>query len=569
MQNQKNIKAVLIYEENFLPLLDTKLIIIALDNLKKIFPETIIYTNIKIDNEILEKYNVVFLNNKIENDKKIENNSYKSLFECLTTIIKNKEFEEKKDEYTLALTYSFYPLLDKNLSIEAFNTHNDTIAHFTFGENIPIGVIPDFLSYDFITSLNNSIPNNILEFREFVLRNIEDFDIEIFYQTPDLRQYRLDLSTQNSRSRKLTSEILNITKNFEYKDLDNLIKNNPQLLRPFYSYFELELCIDTDTTPNRITPLPFYWLPRNLPFELKSELPSELPRELPNKVTDELINKFPIESDKNLNKINSFEKSENTKSSLLYLEKNILEKLANDIEKNGLEEFSTISFGGKGEPVLHPNFFEILETFLNLKNVQTVFIESFGTFIDEEFFVKLNKLNNNSKIQIIIHLSTLIKDRYEKFYKSKNWEKIETNLKIWESNTKYKIHLECLRIQDNDDEMESFMNKFKDTNINVILQKYNSYTNLLPERRVADFNPLHRDFCWHLANDLYMDVFGNIPLCKQDPYSNRGPYINYKNSNLKEILNKTLNNLNYSVRHEFEKIPLPCLNCDEWYTFNA
>ena len=540
MQNQKNIKAVLIYEENFLPLLDTKLITIALDNLKNIFPETIIYTNIKIDNEILEKYNVVFLNNNIQNDKIIENYSFRSLFECLNTIIKNKEFEEKKDEYTLALTYSFYPLLDKNLSIEAFNSHNDTIAHFTFGENIPIGVIPDFLSYDFITSLNNNIPNNILEFREFVLRNIEDFDIEIFYQSPDLRHYRLDLSTQNSRSRNLTSEILNITKNFEYKDLENLIKNNPRLLRPFYSYFELELCIDTDTTPNRTTPLPFYWLPRELPKEVTGELTSELHIELKRDLTK-----------------------------LLYLDKKILDKLASDIEKNGLVDFSTISFGGKGEPVLHPNFFEIVETFLNLKNVQTVFIESFGTFIDEDFFVKLNKINNNYKIQIIIHLSTLIKDRYEKFYNNKNWEKIETNLKIWESNTKHKIHIECLRIQDNDDEMESFMNKFKDTNINIILQKYNSYINLLPERRVADFNPLHRDFCWHLANDLYMDVFGNVPFCKQDPYSNRGPFINYKNSNLKEILNKTLNNLNYSVRHEFEKIPLPCLNCDEWYTYNA
>ncbi len=528
MKEKNLIRALLVFEKEDSYPIEFLLLKAFLEKVSKTFPQVSIFYNLERNDEILKKIEEPNLKKNLHRLQSIEGHETSlSLIACLQEVSKKML---QADEDTLALCCTWYPLLEGELSNQALDVHTQSLAHYTFGENIPLGLVPEYLSKDFISTLPLHAPNSILEFRSFVIKNIEQYDVEIFYESPDLRQYRLDFSSQTPRSQKVAKQVLQWKPSLKYKELDDLIKKHPSILRPFYSYFELEVSVDMSSSAFH----PFYW-----PSKKFSQRTSEKTKET-------------LESE-----------------GKLHIKKELIEKLKNEIENYGLEKGSAIALGGLGEPLEHPDFFTILNSFAELQNVHTIFIESFGIKMNEIFFEKLKEIPHPEKIQIIIRLSTLQKERYEKFYNSKDWNILNQNISLWESVTAYKIFIECLRIQENDDEIEEFMKRFDSTSLSVILQKYNSYANTLPERRVANFNPLHRNFCWHLARDFYMNVHGQVPICKQDPFAIHGNCIDYSHSSLNEILEKTEIYLRASLNENYEKIQMPCMQCDEWYTFNA
>ena len=102
--------------------------------------------------------------------------------------------------------------------------------------------------------------------------------------------------------------------------------------------------------------------------------------------------------------------------------------------------------------------------------------------------------------------------------------------------------------------------------ISFLLQKYNSYIGLMPEKRVSDMTPLERFFCWHLRRDLYIRADGNASFCKQDIHSEkiRG---NLKTENLDIIWKTTVTDWKNNYCNAYPEKP-NCENCDEYYTFN-
>ena len=129
--------------------------------------------------------------------------------------------------------------------------------------------------------------------------------------------------------------------------------------------------------------------------------------------------------------------------------------------------------------------------------------------------------------------------------------------------------MEKPRIKDVEDEVTPYYDRFEKSNVPVILNKYNRYIDLLEERRVSDLVPLEREFCWHLARDFYLRRDGLVPVCKQDTTGKRGPVLDFRSHSVAEILTKTMPYHSLSVQGEHEKIPMPCVSCDEWYTFNG
>src|SRR5690606_34457334 len=98
-------------------------------------------------------------------------------------------------------------------------------------------------------------------------------------------------------------------------------------------------------------------------------------------------------------------------------------------------------------------------------------------------------------------------------------EALRTEYAAGRAASTFRLHVELLKITDVADEITAYFDRFEDSPVNVILQKFNSYAGRVPERRVSDLTPLHRDFCWHLARDVYLTADGRIPLCRQDPYA--------------------------------------------------
>ena len=183
MNNSNEIHSVLIYESvekakvpTFEP--DQDLVQIALQKIQDIFPHSSIYCN------------------KSRPNLKTVAHSY-SLVSFLKAV---GEKEKDHKDQSVALFYGWYPFLDSELVKEALGCHFRYFADFTYGENIPIGFIPDFCTLELLSQLPDNISDDI---RSYVLKHIQDYDIEIFFKNPDLRQFRLDFSTTTHRSSTL------------------------------------------------------------------------------------------------------------------------------------------------------------------------------------------------------------------------------------------------------------------------------------------------------------------------------------------------------------------------------
>lgn len=114
--------------------------------------------------------------------------------------------------------------------------------------------------------------------------------------------------------------------------------------------------------------------------------------------------------------------------------------------------------------------------------------------------------------------------------------------------------------------MEVWVDETEKQGYGIILQKYNRYAGLMPEKRVTDLTPIQREFCWHLNRDLYVNSDGTVSVCKQTPGRELG---NLHKESLMQIWQKGLSSFADSLNGKHETTGAPCLNCDEWYTFNA
>lgn len=407
----------------------------------------------------------------------------------------------------LAILSGLAPYLDVPVSLELMDVHLKYYAHYSYVENASAGFLPDFVSADFLADAEPGQQ----DLRDFVFKNIEKYDVEVLYREPDLRQFRLDFSCQTERSRRLTSALKQIQPEIAYADLGAVIRSHPEVLRPYPSYFEVELTGRSVLKP-RIVPAP------------------------------------PDQTD---------------------LDAALFEKLCTDISAAGLAGDVSISLGGWGEPVLHPQFTALVARALSIPQLQTLYVETYGAGYPLEILDTLGRIPGAEKLCVIVRLATLKRDRYRFLYGEDRFSEVIALVEKLESGKRtYQVFMEMPRIKDVEDEVTPYYDRFEKSNLPVILNKFNRYIDLLEERRVSDLVPLEREFCWHLARDFYLRRDGLVPVCKQDT-AKRGPVLDFRAHSVTEIVHKTMPYHSWSVQGQHEKIPMPCLSCDEWYTFNG
>jgi len=409
----------------------------------------------------------------------------------------------------IAIFDGLCPFLDSDLTRDLMEVHLKYFAHVTYCENVPPGFVPDFASADFLAEVPEPGPADM---RDFVFKNIERFDAEVLYRAPDLRQFRLDFSGSDARSVDLVRQLSRLKPDVKYSELQEQLLAHPEILRPFPSYFEIYL---TSLSPVKPVIAPLI---------------------------------------------------EETTS----LDVSLAEKLDREIQEQNWQSDGTVCLGGPGEPLLHPDFEKVLSIFLANPCVHTVFLETFGASLDPALSDRLIQLQNIEKLSVILRLSTLRRDRYRFLYGADLFESVMANVGHLEKIERpFAVYVEMLKIKEVEEEITPFYDRFEKSTIRVILNKYNSYAGQLPERRVSDLTPLHRDFCWHIARDFFLRPDGTVPLCKQNPSGKGGPVLDFRTHSIREILEKTVNLHSASVRGEHNSIPMPCTTCDEWYTFNG
>jgi spiro-SPASM protein len=469
----------------------------------------------------LNKLNKVFLDLPIYSNFKfhdtvleIQKDDEKSfLYEVSLKLPSSQSLDPDIDEIYLAFLTGINPLLSVHITNIIIERHKKYFSQYSYSENIPKGIIPTLISREFLST----IPDNLkISIHDFLLKNINNYDTEILFFEPDLRKYRLDFSSSNLESIQLTKSFLNIKEDLDYNEIENLIKYNSDLLRFSPKYIEVELIDNCDFKCT--------FCPRSI-------------EEYTNKNTN-----FEIET---------------------YYK--IIEELENNFKSN-----YTISLSGFGEPLLYPHLNQIIEHTLNQKYLTEIIIETSLSPDTSELENLLKTLSHSqkSKLVLIINFSSIKVDTYSSLYQTKNdtFPLIFQKIKNFQQLLNYSnLYVQMLKIKEVENEIEEYFNLFEKENIQVILQKYNSFVNKLPEKRVSDLTPIQKDFCWHLARDLFIRANGEVKICKQVNHS----IGNIKIESLKEIWDKNSKRFEKSIHLRYSELDTPCINCDEWYTFNA
>ena len=432
-----------------------------------------------------------------------------------------KIFAEKGVAH-IAVATGVFPLLDLALAKKIFGIHHEFRADISYGENLPPGIAPHFISRDLMESLDIMEAKDAdLEgdgIRPFVEKNINHFHAEVHYEEPDLRLMRLDFSLSSKRSALKAAAFLPKLKNQNepYAELLSLMNDEPGLLVAFPSYIEIEFS-STAESLSYFSPLKY------------------------------------IKQDKHLLSREHFDRIQNYIST-------------------GLGD-SSVSASGLGEPLEHPQALEYLMALLDNAAIRYVFVETNGIHLDK--IAALAKHAAAGKLRVIVLLNSLEKYAEYSGAPQETLEKVNNNFREMAKqlaaagkNPRDIMHLQTFKVEENETEIDNLYALAEELGGTFLFQKYNRYAGLMPERRVSDMTPLERYSCWHLRRDLFIRANGDVAFCKQTVDQK-------KNSARGNLAKDDLSAIWAAQRADFvanfqEKYPshLPCANCDEYFTFN-
>jgi len=426
-----------------------------------------------------------------------------------------KIFGDEKINH-VAIFQGTYPLLDLALTAKLFAIHTEYRADITYGENLPSGIAPYFVSRDLLESLSIMEAKDSdldgVSIRAFVEKNINQFHAEVHYEEPDLRLFRLDFSLNSKRSILKAENFLAKLKNKNepYAELKKIIDSEPAVLHTFPSYIEIEFNSQAEHV-SFFSPLKYIEQPKH-----------------------------------HLSKENFSQ---------------IKEYIA-----TGLGDI-TVCASGLGEPLEHPDAVSYLSRLLEDEHIRYVFVETNGIYLER--MQELAKHPHVKKLRVIVLLNSL--DKFSEYSGApiEKLAKIKVNIKALASSLlPEQVFLQSYKVEENEAEVDVLYALAEELGASFLFQKYNRYAGLMPERRVSNMTPLERYSCWHLRRDLFIRANGDVAFCKQTvDQSKNSARGNLAKDSLAEIWKAQRADFvaNYQSTYPSH---LPCANCDEYFTFN-
>lgn len=426
-------------------------------------------------------------------------------------------FQQNPDIEHLVLFSNFTPFFDTKLFTELAQIHSQYAAEFTHGENIPSGIMPVIINRSAVEVLEELVEPEQLDEQKislpsFILKNINKFAVESHFVLPDLRLLRLDYSCISLRSMVETRDLLgSLSQENEnvIESLNTALEKNPALLFNNPSFIQLEL-------------------------------------------TTQTFRKFKYAGPSN-------EKAEATLSSTNW--ESVMSLLS------GLETEFSVELAGPGEPLLHPEILNISKELLKEEKLEKLFITT--SVPDTGKLLEIVQADTENKVVLIIECNGT--ESFDSLYELDTYEEFKTRLQELASNLnevqKARVYLQTLKMIDNEKDIDELYELADTLGIQYLLQKYNSFSGQLPERRVSDMTPLKRSFCWHLRRDIVIKADGTVPFCKQDCLASE------PRGNLKEKNGIALwaSQREHWIKNYGENLSISsfCSSCDEYYTFNA
>lgn len=403
------------------------------------------------------------------------------------------------------------PFIDSSVIAEMLKTHLSYSAEFTYSENLPSGLSCEITSCELIRSLPDTQEKR-LPLSQVVRSNINQFDVELYYKAPDLRDKRISFRTSNARDRKIMEALLKADGGVpSYEKLKSLIEQHCEALYVGPSYLEIELTGRADLTS--------VYSYCGAIREPRGDMDPAL-----------------------------------------------FSKLIADMRDFNLPY--SVCLGGAGDPLLHPSFMECLDAVLAEKLVQTVFVETDGLAMDDSFVLYLRG-KNDPRVKIIVDMSGFDDQTYAKLHGSDAFQKILRNIisvRDLFGEKSDRLFVQIMKVRETENLIDQYYDFWEAQKVQIILQKHNSYLGAIEDRRYYDLTPLDRVPCWHLQRDLFVLADGRVGFCKQDINGDCSAW-SASAAALSEIWEnrRQLFISDYKGRRSTRP---DCVKCDEWYTFN-
>jgi len=399
------------------------------------------------------------------------------------------------------------PFFDPSVADAMIRLHLEQHAEFTYSENLPAGLTCEIIAKELIASIPD-FDKETLPISQVVKANINQFDVELYYREPDIRDKRLSFLLTSPRDKRIMENLHQIVGAIPpYESLRDIIDRHPETLFIGPSYLEIELTGACDC---------------NCVYCYRTYL---------SRTHDAM-------------------------------EISLIERLINQMR--AFELPYTVCFGGSGEPLMHPHFYEILALVRREQAVERIIIETNGIAAGDNYRAFL--LEPGAPVITIVNLSARDAETYRAIHGADCYDTVHDNILALAASVPDRVYVQIMKINETEAFLDAFYDYWETHKVPIILQKQNTYIGRIPDRRYSDLSPIERIPCWHLQRDLYITSDGNVSFCKQDIDASHA-IGNISSASLSSIWNTQRGHFLRDYRREYPSAP-NCAACDEWYTFN-
>lgn len=438
---------------------------------------------------------------------------------------------EAADAEQIVLVFGDSPLVDIPFSKKLMEQHCKHAAEYTFADGYPCGLSPDILARGILPPLTrlaagSSGPVTHTVVFDTIKKDINSFDIETDIAPTDVRQLRMALFCDTWQNTLLCRSFPDITA----ENYAALVAERAGKLRTVPAFYGIQIA-------------------GGCPFAC-----SFCP--------------YPEQSRKTCGK----EVTERTDT----MSREQFSALADKIA--AYSKTAVVSLSLWGEPSQHPDVAGLVADVLKHPGL-SVLIETTGIGWTTETLNRIKKTvsestGRNSPFPPIIWIVSLdavepglygsLRGIGDEHAAGSLFAEAQSCIGNLATRFPDDVWPQFIRMNENEEELEPFYRKWKETLSRVIVQKHDSFCGLMSDRRVADLSPLKRTPCWHLKRDMSILIDGTVPLCREALLATES-FGNACTDDLSSIWNGYHSVYEQHTACVYEGI---CGACDEYYTYN-
>lgn len=413
------------------------------------------------------------------------------------------------------------PFVDEALAMALVRLHGQYRAEYTFADGYPPGFSPEVLAARSVPAIVDlasryDVPADRDGLFAVIQKDINSFDIETHLSPADLRLYRFSPVCDTRRNMIAASRLWALGARTA-ADALAMIPLHPELLRTVPAFLWVQVVAGCPQSCS------------HCPYPLMAGDPRTLDGYMPPTRFADIIN-----------------------------------------QAVALSDDLVVDVSLWGEPALHPDFEALADEVLKHAGC-TLIVETSGLGWKPGVAERVAAAGG-ARVQWIVSLDDPTEDGYRRVRGEGYAEAVgfaDRMLRVTPGN----LHVQAVRMKDNEPRLEAFYRGWKERGAKVIVQKYDPFASSLPDLAVADLSPLERLPCRHLARDMAILLDGSVPPCKHALQRTADGRLSPA-ATLGNVFSEGLPALWKAMdawydRHTRKDYPEPCGKCDEYHTYNA